>query len=122
MNTPVSSDLAVALDLETIANELRTEQAYVREGHAARTLIRLSDLRIVVIALKAGKTMSEHHADVTASVQTLSGHIRLQLPDRRVDLPVGHLLVLGTGVPHDVSAESDSTFLLTLGWPATHHT
>lgn len=122
MNTALSSDLAVALDLETIAKELRTEQAYVREGHAARTLIRLSDLRIVVIALKAGKTMSEHHADVTASVQTLSGHIRLQLPDRRADLPVGHLLVLGPGVSHDVSAESDSTFLLTLGWPATHHT
>lgn len=121
MTTPTAPDPAVTLDLESIARELRAEQPYVREGHAARTLLRWSDLRIVVIALKAGKTISEHHADVTASMQTLSGRIRLQLPDRRVDLPVGHLLVLAAGVSHDVSADTDSTFLLTLGWHATQH-
>ena len=64
------------------------------------------------------KTISEHHANVTASVQTLSGRIRLQLPDRTAGVAAGQLLVLGSGLPHDVHAELDSTFLLTLGWPA----
>lgn len=119
MNTPASPNHGVTFDLDTVARELRVEERYLREGQAARTLIRTSDLRIVVVALKAGKTISEHHADVTAAVQTLSGHIRLQLPDRGVDVPKGGVLVLGAGLTHDVYAEVDSAFLLTLGWPAT---
>lgn len=115
---PTPPDDGVTFDLEAIARELRAEAPYVREGQTARTLIRSSDLRIVFIALQAGKTISEHHANVTASVQTLSGHIRLQLPDRSVDVPEGKLLVLDVGLSHDVYAETDSTFLLTLGWPA----
>jgi quercetin dioxygenase-like cupin family protein len=115
----MSEDLHPTFDLTAIAEELRTEASYLRNGQTARTLIRTPDLRIVVVALAAGKSISEHHADVTASVQTLSGHIRLQLPDRSIVVPAGQLLVLGAGLPHDVHAETDSTFLLTLGWPAT---
>jgi len=116
MNTPTVPDHGVTFDLETIAHELRAEEPYLREGQSARTLIRTSDLRVLVVALRAGKTISEHHANVTAVVQTLSGHIRLQLPDRVVDARVGQILALGAGLSHNVSAEADSTFLLTLGW------
>lgn len=119
MNTPVSPDHGATFDLGAVAHELRGDERYLREGQAARTLIRTSDLRIVVVALKAGKTISEHHAHVTAAVQTLSGRIRLQLPDRGVDVPENHVLVLGAGLSHDVYAEADSTFLLTLGWPVS---
>lgn len=119
MNKPTPPDTGVNFDLAVVARELRADEPYLREGQAARTLIRTPDLRIVVVALKSGKTISEHHASVTASVQTLSGHIRLQLPERIMDVPEGHLLVMGAGLPHDVYAETDSTFLLTLGWPAS---
>jgi quercetin dioxygenase-like cupin family protein len=118
MSVPEPTEHGVTFDLETIADELSAAEPYVREGQTARTLIMTPDLRIVVVALKAGQTISEHHANVTASVQTLSGHILLRLPDRRVDVLAGQLLVLGTGLSHDVYAEKDSTFLLTLGWPA----
>lgn len=119
MNTPAPLDQGTTFDLAAVARELHAEEPYLREGQTARTLIRTPDLRIVVVALKAGKTISEHHANVTASVHTLSGHIRLQLPDRAVEVPEGQLLVLGAGLSHDVYAEADSTFLLTLGWPAS---
>ena len=49
-------------------------------------------------------------------MQTLAGHIRLRLPDRMVELPTGQMLVLDQCVPHDVEAEEDSAFLLTLSW------
>jgi quercetin dioxygenase-like cupin family protein len=119
-NPPITPDHGATFDLESVAHELRKEEAYIREGQAGRTLIRSPDLRVLVIALGAGKSISEHHASVTASVQTLAGHIRLQLPDRGVDVAEGQLLVLGAGLTHDVYAETDSTFLLTLGWPATN--
>lgn len=119
MREPASPDHGVTFDLGAIAEELRSEEAYLREGHTARTLVRTPDLRIVVIALKAGETISEHRASVTVSVQTLSGHVQLQLPDRTVDVPEGRLLAMGAGLSHDVYAEKDSTFVLTLGWQAS---
>lgn len=118
MNGPRSPHHGVTFDLGVLAGELRQETTYVQDGQAARTLVRTADLRILLIALASGKTISEHQASVTASVQTLTGHVRLRLPDRSVDVPAGRLLVLGSGLPHDVHAEMDSTFLLTLGWPA----
>jgi quercetin dioxygenase-like cupin family protein len=59
------------------------------------------------------RMLHERHGD---SVQTLAGHIRLRLPDRTAELPTGQLLVLDQCVPHDVEAEEDSAFLLTLSW------
>jgi len=116
MTKPQPPDHGLTFNLGSIAEELRAEAAYAREGQSARTLIRTPDLRVVLVALRAGKRISEHHASVTASVHALTGHVRLQLPDRTADVPAGHLLVLGSGLPHDVYAETDSTFMLTLGW------
>lgn len=106
----------LAFDLVGVARELRAEPSYAREGQTARTLVRSSDLRVVLVVMRAGKTMSEHHAKVTASVQTLEGALRLGVAAERVELPVGQLLVLPPGLAHDVTAEVDSAFLLTLGW------
>ena len=119
MAKPESPSDGVTFDIPGIADELRREEAYEREGQSARTLVRTSDLRVVLVVLKAGKHMPEHQANVTASVHTLSGSIRLELPDRSVELPSGQLLVLGQGLRHDVRAETDSVFLLTLGWQGT---
>ena len=104
-------------DLEVIAQELRESDTYSREGQTARTLTRSADLRTVLVVIRAGNSISEHRTDVSTTVHTLAGHLTLQLPDRTVDLPVGCLLVLGPGLAHDVTAETDSAFLLTLGWP-----
>lgn len=118
MSAPDVPDHGLIFELPTIVEALRQEPSYERDGRAARTLVRSSDLRVVLVALGAGKTISEHHVNVTASVQALTGHIRLKLPDRSVEVQAGQLLVLGAGLSHDVYAEIDSTFLLTLGWHA----
>jgi len=97
---------------------MRREDAYRREGHTARTLVREQDLRIVLVVMKAGARIAEHRANDTASVHTLSGHVRLELPGKTSDLPAGRLLVLERGLRHDVEAVVESAFLLTLGWQA----
>src|SRR5690606_2947705 len=111
-NPPTATEQGVSFDLETVSNELRADESYRHEGHTARTLIRTPDARIIVVALATGKTLSEHQANGAAAVQTLSGRIRLQLPDRGVEVPAGQLLVMGAGLSHDVYAEADSIFLL----------
>jgi quercetin dioxygenase-like cupin family protein len=103
-------------DLAAIEAEMRTEPAYAREGHTARTLVREPDLRIVLVAMKAGGRIAEHRANDTASVQTVRGHVRLRLPDSIAELPAGQVLVLERGLRHDVEAVAESAFLLTLAW------
>lgn len=119
MTMPKPSTEGATFDLARTARELRELDAYRKEGQTARTLTRSSDLRTVLVALQAGRSISEHRANVTTTVHTLSGHIRLQLPERTVELPTGCLLVLDPGLAHDVHADADSTFLLTLGWSAS---
>jgi quercetin dioxygenase-like cupin family protein len=102
--------------LEEIQN-LQKEDAWLHgTGPSSKTIVKHSDLRIVLLALRKKMCMHEHRTAARISVQTLSGHIRLKLPDRTVELPTGQLLILNQCVSHDVEAEEDSAFLLTLSW------
>lgn len=116
MTKPAHPVGGATFDLAAVEHEMRREDAYLREGHTARTLVREPDLRIVLVVMKAGARMAEHRAGETVSVHALSGHVRLRLPDKTVELPFGRLLVLEKGLRHDVEAIEESAFLLTLGW------
>ena len=116
MTKPDSPLAGTVFDLATAERELRAENAYAHSGHAARTLIIEQDLRIVLVVLRGGSRIREHRADETASIYGLSGHLRLNVNDKVLELRGGQLLVLQGGLRHDVEAEVDSAFLLTLGW------
>ena len=109
----------VAAVLADLDQDMRQEDAYARDGHTARTLVREPDLRVVFVTMRAGARLAEHRAKDTAAIHALSGHVRLQLPDGVVDLPAGRLLVLERGVHHDVEAVEESSFLITLAWPGS---
>jgi quercetin dioxygenase-like cupin family protein len=113
---PSASDNRATIDLGHSDLELRREDAYGRDGHTARTLVREADLRIVHIAMRKGASISEHHTDHTASIHVLSGHVRVRFSGSVADVPAGHLFVFEAGAPHEVDADVDSSFLLTLGW------
>ena len=114
MTKPSSITDGAVLDIAAADRELRSEDAYKLDGHTARTFVREPAMRVVLIAMRAGAKIAEHHAQETASIHALTGHIRLRLPQRTVDLPAGHVLVLPPQLPHDVEAVDDATFLITL--------
>ena len=97
--------------------QLHAEEAWLRTGRNSKTLVKQPDFRIVLIALQNGLHLEEHSADARMSVYTLSGHVRLQLPEQRVDLLDGHLLVLNRAIKHDLEALAESVILLTISWP-----
>jgi quercetin dioxygenase-like cupin family protein len=105
-------------DLTWIDQELRGEHGYAHDGHAARTLVRESDLRIILLAMKGGARLAKHRVEHTACLQMLSGHVRVRLPDQTVEVTAGQLLVIDSGAEHDVDAVSEASALLTIGWPA----
>ncbi len=105
-------------DLARELDQLHRDESWLQPtGRSSKTLVKHPDLRIVLIAMKANTRMHEHTAAGRISVHALTGHIRLHLPGRIVDLPAGRLLALDQCVPHDVEAAEDSAFLLTLSWP-----
>lgn len=105
------------LDLTQEIEALRRDEAWKTNGHAARTLAKYDDLRVVLITLKPGARMEEHQARGRVSLQCLSGHVQLHLGDQQVDLPAGNLVGLEHWVTHDVQALEESVLLLTLAWP-----
>lgn len=116
MSSLQSPEDGLIFDLDKKIDELRSLEPYEREGRTARTLIHTDDLRVVLVVMKAGNQMKEHHANATVTVQALAGEIDLKLPEREVTLPAGSLLAMGERLRHDVQANVDSAFLLTLGW------
>ena len=112
------SGSVLQFNLASELDQLHRDESWLHPtGRSSKTLVKYPDLRIVLIAMKANTRMHEHTAAGRISVHSLNGHIRLHLPEKVVDLPVGHLLALDQCVPHDVEAAEDSAFLLTLSWP-----
>ncbi len=100
-------------ELRTQVEMLRKEDPYTH-GRNSKTLIKYPDFRIVLTVMKAGDQIQQHTAAGRISVQTVSGHIRMHVKEKLLDLPTGRLLALDRAIPHDVEALEDSAFLLTI--------
>ena len=105
----------MSFDLAAEAEALMQEPTW-QAGHNAKTLVKHPDFRVVLIVLKAGARMHEHSTDQCVTIHALSGHLRVHLPARTLELVQGALLALGQTVVHDVEALADSVFVLSLGW------
>ncbi len=103
-------------DLQAQIELLRHEDAY-RRGRNSKTLAKYPDFRIILSVVKAGAHIQQHSASGRLSVQVVSGHIRMHVGEKLLDLPAGRLLILDRAIPHDVQAIEDSAFLVTLTAP-----
>ncbi|HXU72289.1 MAG TPA: cupin domain-containing protein [Polyangia bacterium] len=107
----------VRADLMTTIGELRDEEPWRVRGHNARTLVKFPDLRVVVVAMRAGSRLHEHRTAARITIQVLVGRIRLHIGEATVELGFGDLLSLDRGLAHDVEAVDESAFVLTLTSP-----
>jgi quercetin dioxygenase-like cupin family protein len=105
-------------DLAGEGEALRRESTWQQGDRNAKTFLKEAGVRVVLTTLKAGAVVKEHRVPGPATVQALSGRISLRLPDQTVELSGGQLLALPGDLPHDVEAIDDSTFLVTIAWPA----
>jgi quercetin dioxygenase-like cupin family protein len=101
-------------DLVHEIDALRKGHQYKSTGHAAETLVKCPELRIVLIVLRRDAELKEHRTNQPVSIHLLSGRIRVALPE--YEETVEGLLVIEPGVMHDVTAVTDSAFLLTMPW------
>ena len=111
-HTPPMASPFLEFDLTSEVDRLHGETTW-NTGQNARTLIKYDDLRVVLMALKAGAKIPAHKANGRISVQLLSGHIRLNASERAFDLLPGSLLALDHRAPHDLEALEESVGLQT---------
>src|SRR5689334_22457592 len=84
---PHLADSLLHFNLTNELRRLREEDSWTRgSGRSSKTLAKYPDFRIVLVLMKPGSEMKEHHADGRISIQTIQGRMRLQLPDRAVEL------------------------------------
>jgi quercetin dioxygenase-like cupin family protein len=118
--TPPMASPFLEFDLTSEVDRLHGETTW-NTGQTAKTLIKYDDLRVVLMALKAGAKIPAHKANGRISVQLLSGHIRLNASERAFDLLPGSLLALDRRVPHELEALEESVVFLTIAWPGGRH-
>jgi quercetin dioxygenase-like cupin family protein len=112
------ADAVLTHDLAAESKALIGEARTVADGRAAKTLAKQSNLHAVLTAMRKGTRVQEHRTHAPIALQSITGRVRLHLPDGPVDLARGQMITLAAGVAHDVEAISDASFLLTVAWPA----
>ena len=106
--------------LDAIAREQARRAAVAPAGRSAETVYGGHEraLRQTVLALTAGTSLAEHENPGEATVQVLSGCVRLTAGDAAWEGRSGDLLVV-PGTRHAVHAVEDSAILLTVTMPVT---
>jgi quercetin dioxygenase-like cupin family protein len=106
----------LTMDLNREIEKLRSEGRW-QSGHTAKTLVKYSNFRVVLIVMKTGGRLDKHRTEGRISVQTLDGQIRFTTAERSVELAAGQMLTLEHDIAHDVEGIVDSALLLTIAWP-----
>jgi len=105
---------AVQIDLHAYKAQILQEPSWHDSERNAITLFKTDGLSLVMTALHQGAKMEENIIDSRISIHVLDGHVHVKTSIYSHDLTQGQVLVLHEGIPHTVSALSDSTLLLTV--------
>ncbi len=99
-------------NLGPLASAHLTAALAAEHGRSAEVVVHDGVLRQSVVALRAGTALSEHSAPPAATIQVLSGAIRVTEDGGELPLVAGDLWPI-THARHAVVADEDSVFLLT---------
>ena len=104
-----------SISLTDMASEKLAEARQAHSGRAAHTIHGGHDheLRQTVLALLAGRELSEHDSPGQASLQVLQGHVRLTTGDDSWDGKTGDYVVIPPQ-RHSLQAVDDSVVMLTV--------
>jgi quercetin dioxygenase-like cupin family protein len=108
---------ALAFDLQSEIEALRSEASWQRGDRNAKTLVKEQAFRVVLTALKAGARLDSHEVHAQFTLHGITGRVRVTVPGQTIEVPAGHVLSVEEGTPHGVEAVEESAFLLTIAAP-----
>jgi quercetin dioxygenase-like cupin family protein len=108
------------LDLDAALERLRAEPHAANSGHRQVTVFHRGHVRIVLFAFEAGGRLPEHAAPGLVTIHALRGALRVRTAEADHAIGAGQMVVLDTGVRHDVEASEESDMLLTVHFEPRH--
>jgi quercetin dioxygenase-like cupin family protein len=92
-------------------------------GHQKpRVLFSSPECRIVVLDVRSGEEMGDHHVRERAVVEVISGRVSIEAAEETVECEAGTLVTFDPGERHALRGLDDARLLLTLApWPAAAH-
>lgn len=104
-----------SISLTSLATEQLNQAREAHSGRASHTIHggHTHELRQTVMALLAGRELAEHDSPGQASLQVLTGHVRLTAGDDSWDGKTGDYVVIPPK-RHSLQALDDSVVLLTV--------
>lgn len=104
-----------------MANEvqsLRRDLEHTSGGRAAKTLAKTEGLRVTLVLIKKDFALQPEAAAGGASIEVISGRMRVQAVDDPWEVGAGELIVLPDNLRDRIVALEETAFLLTVAWPA----
>ena len=80
----------------------------------SNALLKSAQLEVIRVVIPAGRTLHEHHFRGELTLLCIEGRIQFRTPDGVHELDPGDFIHLARDVPHSLSAEVDSSALLTM--------
>ncbi len=114
--TNVAEKKFVTLDINALVKEIR-EADHGANGRLSRPVASVPGLRLVLVSMRPNSSWAKHSTPGRISVQPLLGQIRIRIGGEETVLSTGQVAAVASGVEHDVFAESDCVFLLTVARP-----
>jgi quercetin dioxygenase-like cupin family protein len=109
------ADPLIEIDCLAELLALQNSDSYRTADHAAKTIAKQPGIRVVLIALKPGGRLDEHHTDSPITVHGLKGNVNFTVAEKTFRLTPGVLLAVAWALPHSIEALDESAFLLTIG-------
>ncbi len=93
---------------------LRQEPEWISGNRNSVTVVKTSNLSVVLTAIKKGATLCGHQVDGPITLQVVSGAIQFGVAGEPRILTAGTVIALDNAIPHDIEALEDSELLLTI--------
>ena len=110
----VLSGPAITFAITEEINLLRQEPEWISGKRNSVTVVKTSNLSVVLTAIKKDATLCGHEVDGPITVQVVSGAIQFGVSGEPRRLAAGTVIALDKGIPHDIQALQDSELLLTI--------
>lgn len=107
----------VSVGIEEEAQNLRREKTWQSGDRNAVTLVKTPRMRVVLMALRNGASLREHHVEGPITVLVMEGSINFIVGQETCHLHRNGFVSLEGTIPHDVEALEDSVVLLTIMQP-----
>lgn len=110
----ITSGPAIAFAIPEEIERLRNEPEWAAGRRSSITIVKSSNLSIVLMAIPRGATLPRHQVEGPITLQVVSGTIQLGVAGNPRKLTAGSVIALDKAIPHDVEALEDSDLLLTI--------